>query len=275
MLRSHGLNPDFFTESLCCPAETPTVDGVLPTKLPSTSMSAPFGVDDTWTRACSDVEMRVLTDEFPAAWAEPCCAPGIWRGQASCHFSRVLGDCGARSLGESGRYRDRGWPSSSTLLSSPVLFASSRQCASWWRMGTQGPSASLGMTVWDGMTVGGRDDCVGSDLWCACSCLALPGWADEASASTRVVVNGWPIQAFLWLEWGCSFVTGLGPTNKLDSFHAWQTGALGRVVSPLRKMGYWSGWRIESAMDDAKTRDEWQEKFVAVVELPHSSQRRA
>ena len=38
----------------------------------------------------------------------------------------------------------------------------------------QGPSASLGMTMLE--VVSGA----------ACSCRALPGWADEASASTRV-----------------------------------------------------------------------------------------
>ena len=47
MVLSHGVNPDFFTVILCCPADTPMVDGVLPTKLPSISMSAPSGVDDT------------------------------------------------------------------------------------------------------------------------------------------------------------------------------------------------------------------------------------
>ena len=47
MVRSHGLKPIFFTVILCWPAGTPIVDGVLPTKLLSISMSAPSGVDDT------------------------------------------------------------------------------------------------------------------------------------------------------------------------------------------------------------------------------------
>src|ERR1700731_3057131 len=47
MFRSQGLNPAFFTESWCGPAATPRVEGVLPTKFPSISMSAPSGVEDT------------------------------------------------------------------------------------------------------------------------------------------------------------------------------------------------------------------------------------
>src|SRR5882757_9150709 len=47
IFRSHGLNPVFFTESWCGPAATPIVEGVLPTKFPSISMSAPSGVEDT------------------------------------------------------------------------------------------------------------------------------------------------------------------------------------------------------------------------------------
>src|SRR3989442_2080948 len=46
-LRSQGLNPSFLRECWCGPAATPTVEGVLPTKFPSISMSAPSGVEDT------------------------------------------------------------------------------------------------------------------------------------------------------------------------------------------------------------------------------------
>src|SRR6202034_2428134 len=51
--RSQGLNPAFFTESWCSPGATPTVEGVLPTKFPSTSMSAPSGVEDTSNSAAA------------------------------------------------------------------------------------------------------------------------------------------------------------------------------------------------------------------------------
>src|SRR3984957_2822826 len=53
ILRSQGLNPAFFTESWCGPATTPTVEGVLPTKFPSISMSAPSGVEDTSNSAAA------------------------------------------------------------------------------------------------------------------------------------------------------------------------------------------------------------------------------
>ena len=64
-------------------------------------------------------------------------------------FSGIEETAGPGCLGENGRYRDRGWPSSSGLSSLPPVckFAPVRQCGSWWRMGTQGPSTSLGMTV--------------------------------------------------------------------------------------------------------------------------------
>src|ERR1700730_9446006 len=65
ILRSQGLNPAFLTESWCGPAATPTVEGVLPTKLPSISMSAASGVDVTAN-----------------------CAPAAWSG-----------DTGGRSVG--------------------------------------------------------------------------------------------------------------------------------------------------------------------------------
>src|SRR6185312_11379625 len=35
--------------------------------------------------------------------------------------------------------------------------------------------------------------------------------------------GGWPIQARFWLEWGCSRVTDLVPTYKLDCAHAMGT----------------------------------------------------
>jgi len=47
ILRSHVLKPDFFMEIWCWPEATPTLDGVLPTKLPSISMSAPAGSEAT------------------------------------------------------------------------------------------------------------------------------------------------------------------------------------------------------------------------------------
>ena len=53
ILRSQGLNPAFFTESWCGPAATPIVEGVLPTKLPSISMSAASGVEDTSNSAAA------------------------------------------------------------------------------------------------------------------------------------------------------------------------------------------------------------------------------
>jgi hypothetical protein len=53
IVRSQGLNPAFFTESWCDPAATPTVEGVLPTKFPSISMSAPSGVEDTSNSAAA------------------------------------------------------------------------------------------------------------------------------------------------------------------------------------------------------------------------------
>src|SRR6266481_9890846 len=53
ILRSQGLYPAFFTESWCGPAATPTVEGVLPTKFPSISMSAPSGVEDTSNSAAA------------------------------------------------------------------------------------------------------------------------------------------------------------------------------------------------------------------------------
>jgi hypothetical protein len=53
ILRSQGLNPSFFKESWCGPATTPTVEGVLPTKLPSISMSAQSGVEDTSNSAAA------------------------------------------------------------------------------------------------------------------------------------------------------------------------------------------------------------------------------
>jgi hypothetical protein len=73
------------------------VDGVLPTKLPPTSMSAPSGVDDTWTRACSDVEIRMLPDEFPAATV----LRGLESGEVEFHVSAdVGGDFGAFGDGD-------------------------------------------------------------------------------------------------------------------------------------------------------------------------------
>src|ERR1700730_8223886 len=56
ILRSQGLNPAFLTESWCGPAETPTREGVLPTKFPSISMSPPSGVED-------------ISNCAPAAWS--------------------------------------------------------------------------------------------------------------------------------------------------------------------------------------------------------------
>src|ERR1700730_10563785 len=53
ILRSQGLNPAFFTEIWWGPAATPTVEGVLPTKLPSISMSAPSGIEDTSNSAAA------------------------------------------------------------------------------------------------------------------------------------------------------------------------------------------------------------------------------
>jgi hypothetical protein len=43
--RSQSLNPAFFTLTVCSPSVTCTSEGVLPTKLPSTSMSASVGSD--------------------------------------------------------------------------------------------------------------------------------------------------------------------------------------------------------------------------------------
>src|ERR1700688_1820912 len=53
IVRSQGLNPALFTEIWCGPAATPKVEGVLPTKFPSISMSAPSGVDDTSNSAAA------------------------------------------------------------------------------------------------------------------------------------------------------------------------------------------------------------------------------
>src|SRR6266849_8377892 len=40
--------------------------------------------------------------------------------------------------------------------------------------------------------------------------------------------DGWPIQARFWLEWGCSHVTDLDPTNKLDCPYAMGTNTFSR-----------------------------------------------
>src|ERR1700720_3780295 len=45
-VRSHLLYPLFDTLRVCSPATIPTEDGVLPTKLPSISISAPRGSDE-------------------------------------------------------------------------------------------------------------------------------------------------------------------------------------------------------------------------------------
>jgi hypothetical protein len=45
-VRSHLLYPLFDTLRVCSPATIPTEDGVLPTKLPSISISAPKGSDE-------------------------------------------------------------------------------------------------------------------------------------------------------------------------------------------------------------------------------------
>ena len=46
MVRSYGLKPFFVTLTTLCPSTTVTSDGVLPRKTPSTSMSAPEGVEE-------------------------------------------------------------------------------------------------------------------------------------------------------------------------------------------------------------------------------------
>lgn len=43
--RSQSLNPDFLTTTVWSPSATRTSEGVLPTKLPSTSISAPGGAE--------------------------------------------------------------------------------------------------------------------------------------------------------------------------------------------------------------------------------------
>src|SRR5712692_952443 len=44
---SQDLNPDLLTATLCSPAGSSMTEGVLPAKLPSTSISAPVGSDAT------------------------------------------------------------------------------------------------------------------------------------------------------------------------------------------------------------------------------------
>jgi len=50
---SHTENPRFFTTISWSPDATPIVEGVLPTNLPSISMSAASGVETTWMLVCS------------------------------------------------------------------------------------------------------------------------------------------------------------------------------------------------------------------------------
>src|SRR5580704_6259764 len=80
ILRSQDWNPAFFTETWCGPAATPTVEGVLPTKFPSISISAPSGVEDTSNCA-------------PAAWS------GDTRGMS---VGAAFGDASGDTAGISG-----------------------------------------------------------------------------------------------------------------------------------------------------------------------------
>src|SRR5437660_8346097 len=83
ILRSQGLYPAFFTESWCGPAATPTVEGVLPTKFPSISMSAPSGVEDTsnsaaaaWSSDRGGVSVGPAFGVAAGDAAGACCAAG-------------------------------------------------------------------------------------------------------------------------------------------------------------------------------------------------------
>src|SRR5260370_14370331 len=109
ILRSQGLNPAFFRESWCGPAATPTVEGVLPTKFPSISMSAPSGVEDTSNSAA-------------AAWSgdtggvSVCPAFGVAAGDAvgTCWVAAGAGG-GAGTRGASGN-------AAASSLTSPLTY---------------------------------------------------------------------------------------------------------------------------------------------------------
>src|ERR1700686_1235365 len=64
-VRSHFLYPLFDTLRVCSPATIPTEDGVLPTKLPSISISAPKGSDEI-SAVASAVERAGLLAFVPA-----------------------------------------------------------------------------------------------------------------------------------------------------------------------------------------------------------------
>src|SRR5450755_485113 len=69
-VRSHFLYTLFDTLRVCSPATIPTEDGVLPTKLPSISMSAPKGSDEI-SAVASPVERAGLLAFVPASPKPP------------------------------------------------------------------------------------------------------------------------------------------------------------------------------------------------------------
>jgi hypothetical protein len=73
-VRSHLLYPLFDTLTVCSPASIPTEDGVLPTKLPSISISAPKGSDEI-SAVASPVSRAGLLEFVTASPKPPAVTP--------------------------------------------------------------------------------------------------------------------------------------------------------------------------------------------------------
>src|SRR5580700_5053302 len=109
IFRSQGLNPAFFTESWCGPAATPRVEGVLPTKFPSISMSAPSGVDDTSNSAAAP-----WSSDTGAVPVGPPSGVAAGDEEGTCC---VVGTGGAEGT------RGAGWNFAGSSFTSPLMYA--------------------------------------------------------------------------------------------------------------------------------------------------------
>src|SRR5260370_22025294 len=109
IVRSQGLNPAFFTESWCGPAPTPRVEGVLPTKFPSISMSAPSGVDDTTNSAAAPWSGDTGVVSVGPAF-------GVAAGDAG-------GTCWVAGTGGAAGTRGAGWNFVRSSFTSPLTYA--------------------------------------------------------------------------------------------------------------------------------------------------------
>src|SRR5260370_39535806 len=123
IVRSQGLNPAFFTESLCGLAPTPRVEGVLPTKFPSISMSAPSGVDDTTNSAAAPWSGDTGVVSVGPAF-------GVAAGDAG-------GTCWVAGTGGAAGTRGAGWKFGRSGFTSPLTDA-----------GTSGPFGDATSLPW-------------------------------------------------------------------------------------------------------------------------------